>query len=272
MNLSLTSARCTSVGCFLRGNTLFKKILLRSVASTAAIGSALAVSLVATPAVVTTAPEVRNVACEVKYPGSVSTTTQLSLGRYVGAYGVANFATARVSRDEANAKTPVGRVRFRLINPDGTLRRAWKVQLRNGEATVGLPRRLGAQNTYTVRANYIPPDCSIFQRSASAPAYYTVNKAGTRTVVRAPDRTHGQNGRVNVRLRTASPFTPQGKVRIVVKRGDRVVARQVRKLNDGKVSANFRKFAVGKFNVRAVYLGAKNFKRGAGNTGFRITR
>jgi hypothetical protein len=263
-----------SVVCLLRGNTLFKKILLRSVASTAAIGSALAVSLVATPAVVTTAPEIRNVACSVPkpYQSSVSTTTQLSLGRSVGAYGVANSATARVSRDEAGAKTPVGQVRFRLINPNGEVRRAWKVRLRNGEATVGLPRRLGAQNTYTVRANYIPPDCSIFQRSASAPAYYTVNKAGTRTVVRAPDRTHGQNGRVNVRLRTASPFTPQGKVRIVVKRGDRVVARQVRKLNDGKVSANFRKFAVGKFNVRAVYLGAKNFKRGAGNTGFRITR
>jgi hypothetical protein len=251
---------------------MFKKILLRSVASTAAIGSALAVSLVATPAVVTTAPEIRNVACEVKYPGSVSTTTQLSLGRYVGAYGVPNFATARVSRDEAGAKTPVGKVRFRIFNPNGKVRRAWTVRLRNGEATVGLPRRLGAQNTYTVRANYIPPDCSIFQRSASAPAYYTVNKAGTRTVVRAPDRTRGQNGRVNVALRSAN-FTPQGKVRIVIKRGDRVVARQVRKLNtNGRVSAGFRKFAVGKFNVRAVYLGTPNFKRSAGNATFRVTR
>jgi hypothetical protein len=272
MNLSLTSARCKNVGCFLRGNTLFKKILLRSVASTAAIGSALAVSLVATPAVVTTAPEIRQVACDLPYPSSVSTTTQLSLGRYVGAYGVNNFATARVSRDEAGKKTPVGQVRFRIMNPNGEVRRAWKVRLRNGEATVGLPRRLGAQTTYTVRANYVPPSCSIFQRSASAPAYYTVNKAGTRTVVRAPDRTRGQNGRVNVRLRTGSPFTPQGKVRIVVKRGDRVVARQVRRLNDGRVSTQFRKFAVGSFDVRAVYLGAKNFKRSAGNTSFRVTR
>jgi hypothetical protein len=254
---------------------LFKKILLRSVASTAAIGSALAVSLVATPAVVTTSPEIRNVACDLKYPSSVSTTTQLSLGRSVGAYGTENWATARVSRDEANAKTPVGKVRFRLFNrSDGSLIRAWRVQLRGGEATVGLPRRLGAQTTYTVRANYIPPDCSIFQRSASAPAYYTVNKAGTRTVVRAPDRTRGQNGRVNVRLRTGSPFTPQGKVRIVVKRAanNRVVARQVRKLEDGRVSATFRKFAVGRFKVRAVYLGAKNFERSAGNARFRVTR
>ena len=249
---------------------MFKKILLRSVASTAAIGSALAVSLVATPAVVTTAPEIRNVACDLKYPSSVSTTTQLALGRSFGAYGVPNSAKAQVSSDAA--RTPVGKVRFRLFNPDGSLRRAWKVRLRNGEATVGLPRRLGAQNTYIVRANYIPPDCSIFQRSASAPAYYTVNKAGTRTVVRAPDRTRGQNGRVNVTMRTGSPFTPQGKVRIVVKRGDRVVARQVRKLNDGKTTAVFRKFAVGKFNVRGVYLGAKNFKRSAGNTSFRVTR
>jgi hypothetical protein len=251
---------------------MFKKILLRSVASTAAIGSALAVSLVATPAVVTTAPEIRNVACEVKYPSSVSTTTQLSLGRSVGAYGVANFATARVSRDEAGKKTPVGKVRFRLFNPNGKVRNAWTVALRNGEATVGLPARLGAQRTYTVRASYIPPDCSVFQGSASPPAYYTVQKAGTRTIVRAPNRTRGQNGRVNVTLRSGSQFTPQGKVRIVVKRGDRVVARQVRKLQGGKTTAVFRKFAVGKFNVRAVYLGTPNFKRSAGNTTFRVTR
>jgi hypothetical protein len=100
-----------------------------------------------------------------------------------------------------------------------------------------------------------------------------VQKAGTRTIVRAPNRTRGQKGRVNVRLRTGSPFAPQGKVRIVVKRGNRVVARQVRKLNnDGRVSTGFRKFAVGKFKVRAVYLGAPNFKRSAGNTTFRVTR
>jgi hypothetical protein len=253
---------------------MFKKILLRSVASTAAIGSALAVSLVATPAVVTTAPEIRTVACEVPYPSSVSTTTQLSLGRSVGAYGVSNMATARVSRDEAGGKTPGGRVRFRLFNPNGAVRNSWTVQLRNGEATVGLPARLGAQSTYTVRANYIPPSCSVFQGSQSAPAYYTVNKAGTRTVVNAPNRTRAQKGRVNVAVRTGSPFTPQGKVRVVVKRNGngKVVARQVRKLQGGTTTAVLRKFAPGRFNVRVVYLGTKNFKRSTGNDTFRVTR
>jgi hypothetical protein len=254
---------------------MFKKILLRSVASTAAIGSALAVSLVATPAVVTTAPEIRNVACEVKYPGSVSTTTQLSLGRSVGAYGVANMATARVSRDEAGGKTPGGKVRFRLSDSSGKVLRAWAVQLRNGEATVGLPARLGARTTYTVRAIYLPPDCSVFQGSQSAPAYYTVNKAGTRAVVvNAPNRTRAQKGRVNVAVRTGSPFTPQGKVRVVVKRNGngKVVARQVRKLQGGKTTAVLRKFAPGKFNVRVVYLGTKNFKSSAGTGSFRVTR
>jgi hypothetical protein len=252
---------------------MFKKILLRSVASTAAIGSALAISLVATPAVVTTAPEIRNVACDNVYAGSVSTTTQLSLGRSVGAYGVSNAATARVSRDGAG-KTPGGQVRFRLFNPNGQVRRVWKVRLHNGAATVGLPARLGAQNTYTVRANYIPPNCSIFRASVSDPAYYTVNKAGTRTVVKAPNRTRAQNGRVNVTVRTGSPFTPQGKVRVVVKRSGngKVVARQVRQLQGGQTTAVLRKFAVGKFNVRVVYLGTKNFKRSVGNDTFRVTR
>ena len=42
---------------------MFKKVLLRSIAGATALGSVLAVSLVATPAVVTSAPEIRNVAC-----------------------------------------------------------------------------------------------------------------------------------------------------------------------------------------------------------------
>jgi hypothetical protein len=249
---------------------MFKKILLRSVAGATAIGSALAFSAVTAPAVVTASPEIRNVACEVKYPGSVSTATQLTLGRSVGVYGVANSATATVSTDEAGAKTPTGRVRFTL-SADGKVLRAWTVSLRGGEATVGLPRRLGAQETYNVVARYLP-GCSVFKPSTSNIAYYSVNKAGTNPAVNAPNVTRGDNARVNVNVRSASPFAPGGKVRMVVKRHGRVLAKQVRTLRGGKASATFREFAVGRYRVEVRYLGTRNFRPGSGADVFRVTR
>jgi hypothetical protein len=226
-------------------------------------------SVVASPAVVTSAPEIRNVACTVKYPGSVSTSTQLSLGRSVGIYGVANSATATVST--SGAKTPVGRVRFTL-SADGSVIRAWTVTLRGGEATVGLPRRLGAQETYAVEAFYLPPDCSVFAKSRSNIAYYSVDKAGTNPAANAPSITRGENGRVNVNVRSASPLAPGGKVSLVVKRNGRVLAKQTRTLSGGKASAAFRKFAVGRYRVEVRYLGTGNFTGSRGADGFRVTR
>lgn len=248
---------------------MFKKIIFRSVAGATAIGSALAISLVASPAVVTSAPEIRNVACEVKYPGSVSTTTQLSLGRSVGSYGVANSATATVST--GGAKTPRGRVRFTL-SADGSVIRAWTVSLRGGEATVGLPRRLGARETYAVEAFYLPPDCSVFARSRSAIAYYSVNPASTRTRVSAADVARGDNPVAVVALRSPSPFAPTGKVRIVLKRNGRVLAKQVRALSGGEATATFRTFRVGQYRVKVRYFSTRNFTGSGGATRFSITR
>lgn len=250
---------------------MFKKILLRSVAGATAAGSALAMSLVAAPAVVTSAPEIRNVACDEKYQGSVSTTTQLSLERAVAIYGVSTTATAKVTRDEAGAKSPTGRVKFTLLNPGGGVRNAWVVGLSGGEASITLPQDLPARATYTVRARYMP-GCSIFAGSSSAPAYYTVNKAGTRTGVNAPNITRGENARVNVEVRSGSPLTPVGQVRIVVLRQAKVLASQTHRLRGGKVSATFRKFPVGYYDVEVRYLGTRNFRASKGADDFRVSR
>lgn len=252
---------------------MFKKIMLRSVSGATAVGAALAMTLSTTPAVVTTAPEIRNVACEVKYPGSVATTTQLSLARPLGVYGDANFATARVSRDEAGAKTPDGPVRFLLTNPDGSLRRIWFVQLQDGEATVRLPRRLDAQTTYRMRASYRPDDCSVFERSSSAPRYYTVEQAATRTFVGAPNVTRAERPRVRVAVGSESRFTADGRVRIVLKRDGRVLARKDRFLNDdGRAFTRFGKVRPGRYRVVVRYFGNQNFERSRGVSGFRVTR
>lgn len=250
---------------------MFKKILFRSVAGATAIGSALAFSVVASPAVVTTAPEIRNVACSLEYPSSVATSTSLTLGRSVGIYGVENSATATVSRDESGAKQPVGQVRFEL-SADGSIIREWTVSLRRGTATIGLPKRLGAQATYAVVAHYLPPGCSIFRSSSSNTAYYSVNKAATRSRAKVDDLVRGENPRAAVVVRSASSVAPGAKVRVVLKRNGRVLAKQVHRLSGGKATATFRKFRPGKYRVVVRYFSTANFIGSGHRNSFRITR
>lgn len=243
---------------------MFKKILLRSVVGATAVGSALGVSLVATPAVVTSAPEIRTVACAT-YPGSVSTTTDLSVRPAVAAYGTSAKATAKVS---SGSGTPWGSVRFVLTKPDGKVR--WDVSLSRGVAAVSLPRTLSAGHTYPVTARYMPTECSRFAGSSDG-AYYTVKKSPASTRVNAPNVRRTQSARVNVAV-GSSTVAPTGQVRIVVKRRGRVVASKVRTLSGGKASASFGRIRVGSYDVRAVYRGTINFGSSAGSDEFRVRR
>jgi len=244
---------------------MFKKVLLRSVAGATALGSMLAVSLVATPAVVTSAPDIRNVACSLQYPGSVSTNTTVATTRGVAGYGAATTATATVTRDDAG-RNPRGTVRFVLR---GAVNKTWTVRVRQGRASVTLPRTLPARNTYRVTAYYFPPSCSIFKRSDGT-TYYTVYKAGTRTRVSAPNIRRYQKPTANVVVR--STLTPRGKVRIVLVRKGNQVAAQTKRLRGGRTSATFRKVRPGYYKMKVRYLGAKNFRPSSGADGFRVRR
>jgi len=238
---------------------MFKKIFMRSLTGATAVGATLALTVAATPAL-TSAPEIRNVACTVPYQGSVATSTDLRVRPAVGIYGTPARAVAKVT---SNDGTPTGRVKFTL----GA--RHWTVKVSGGTAVVRLPRGLRAQNTYKVRALYLPL-CSRFQRSTDV-AYYTVKKAPTHTLAKAPNVTRGTKARVHVTVGSRF-FTPHGKVRITVLKRGHVVATAVRKLRRGHAFARFGKYRVGRYSAMAVYLGNRNFRRSSDSDVFRVTR
>jgi hypothetical protein len=246
---------------------MFKKILLRSLAGATAVGSALALSVAAGPATVGAAPEIRTVACTNPYQASVATSTAVSVRPSIGAYGTAAKATAKVT---SSAGTPTGSVRFTLYNPNGSVRNVWTKSLNSaGVAGVGLPRALAARHTYRVRGAYLP-GCSVFQRSGDD-ANYTVVKAATSTVVKAPNVRRGTRARVNVYV-DSKVFTPGGKVRIMVLRKNHVLASTTRTLSSGHAFARFGKYRVGSYTAKAIYLGTGNFYRSRGTDGFRVYR
>jgi hypothetical protein len=239
---------------------MLKKIFLQSLVGATAVGSALTVSVVATPAAVTSAPAIRNVACTVPYQGSETTTTKVSVRPAVGIYGGPAKAFATVTSDNG---TPTGSVRFTLGG------RHWDVRLTSGTASVALPRGLRAQTTYTVHGQY-RPGCSIFQRSAGT-GYYTVQKAPTQTLATAPNVKRGTHPRVRVTV-SSTYRTPVGSVRITVLKRGHVVASKVRSLRSGHAFASFRTLRVGRYSAVAVYLGAHNFDRSSDADVFRVTR
>ena len=246
---------------------MFKKLLLKSVVGATVAGSALAVSLVATPAVVTSAPEIQNVACTVKYPGSVSTTTRVSMSRSVGTYGQSATATATVS---AGNRKPGGSVRFILSRSGGGIVKSWTVSLRRGQASVTLPP-LGGRSTYRMRALYNAPDCSIFSRSGSS-AYYTVNPANTRASVAAPNVSRPSSAQATAVVSSPCPARVTGKVRFTVIRNGNQVASETHSLSGERSSANLGKLRPGRYSVKVTYLGNRNFRRVSASDAFRVTR
>lgn len=247
---------------------MFKKVLLRSLVGTTALGSALAMSVVAGPATVTTAPEIRTVACD--YPANVTTTTDITLNTPVALYGAFNTATATVSAGEG---TPEGTVEFTVTRDDTTVGTWSRTLNANGKATISLPRYLNAQATYTIEAAYVPTECSEFKPSEADPAAnLSVYKRGTSLDTRAPHRARGQRPYVAVSVDSGLPRDAAGKVRIIIKRAGKVRANRVVRLSDGSARAVFRKMAPGKFSVQTRYLGTRNFSRSTDTNGFVVRR
>ena len=245
---------------------MFKKLLFKSVVGAAVAGSALTVSLVATPAVVASAPEIQNVACKVRYPGNVSTSTKVALSRSMAIYGQSATATATVS---SGTRTPVGQVRFTLSRSNGTRIAGWTVSLRSGQASVTLPR-LAARNTYTVAARYLAPSCSVFSTS-SGRAYYIVNPAGTTTRVSAPDVWTLNAAKATAVVSSPSPVSASGSVRFTLTRSGRQIASRTVSLSGERASVSFGKLRPGSYSVKASYLGNRNFLQSSDSDAIRVT-
>lgn len=261
-NLSLARQVCCPA-VLIEGNTMFKRILVKSVAGVAAVGSALAMTVVAGPATTSAAPELRAVACS--YPAEEQSTTTLELLRSFGRFGDINRAVATVTTATGPAE---GRVRL-LVN--GNLRAVKKLNA-NGQATFGLPRYLRAQSTHSIIVKYVPADDCAATRSRDA-GHYSVVKRRTQTEVNAPNRVRGRNPVARVQVSSVVPRSPRGKVRVIIRRDGRAVADRVVRLNrDAAARVRFRKMRVDTYKVRVRYLGAMNFTRSTDTTSFRVRR
>jgi hypothetical protein len=246
---------------------MLKKLMLRSVASATAVGSVVAMSLAAGPATVSSAPAIKNVACTIEYQASVATTTTLSLQRSGAQFGVRNAATVTVSRDDAGARTPRGSVRIWIVGGP-----SWTVSLRDGSASVSFPRRLGSGETYTVRARYNAPSCSVFADSSAAPRYYTVHQARTNMDVDARNLRRGMRPRVDVNVWSATGPTPPGRVQVVLTRNAVQVGSKWARLDGGETRVWFPRKRPGVYDVSVRYPQRKNFRWSNGEDEFRIFR
>lgn len=252
---------------------MFKKMLLKSAATSAAVGGLFAASLVATPAVVATAPEIRTVACDIYAPAAPTETT-LTLSRAGGKYGAINEATATVTD---GAATPTGSVRFTIYDQTrGTATPGDTVGLDpNGQATLRLSRYLRANRTYMVTANYLPGDSCVFEPSDADAKFYMVFKRNTRTVVDAPARRRTQRPVVNATV-GARYFEERlwGKARVVItKKGSNKALRATTvRLSSRAASVSFKRLRPGLYTAKVRYLGNANYAASSGADDFRVRR
>jgi len=151
---------------------LHRTIGRATVTAVAVVGGLLAVSLTTGVGPVTAAP------CAEKYPAGATTTARLAVEDPFAVAGQHTQAIAHVTRGEPNGETPVGRVRVTVLDGDGDRHASRTKVLREGTATITLPRGLPARETYTVRAQYLPPRCSVLTPAPPAQAHYTVYPAG----------------------------------------------------------------------------------------------
>lgn len=244
--------------------------LKRSVVTAAAVGTVLAVAATTTPAMVTSAPQLRNVACSdvENYPSQVATTTDLTLAQGVAPYGAGVRATVEV---DSTVATPEGDVRITVIETGWTR----TVSLNSaGIAGVTLPAGLPAQATYTIRAVF-KPACAEFRGSRDT-AYLTVQKAGTDLAqLKADDRRRG--GRPTVTGVVNSTRSPGGKVVVTITRGaaSKTESAWVQRIGGGQSTFAVEfgpTWKVGEWTVEAEFQPTRNFRGSAGTTTFRIYR
>ncbi len=249
---------------------MLRSVIGRSLAKSTAAGTVLAVAGLVGPAAVVSVPSLSLVACRDNYPNPIRTTTRLTLTDSFVEYGTRQ--RARVSVTSTAGRRPTGSVRFVV---DG---RSWDVPLTRGEASKGLPRGLDANDTYNVRARFVP-DCATGQFAPSSDRRsLTVFKADTRIgSVLAPDIRRGQRFVVRSVVGTGTK-SPHGKAKVVIRNGGKTLKQRVDVVpiggGDSVIRANFRKKVrkPGTWNVKIVYLGSDDCKKSRTFASFKVRR
>ena len=246
---------------------MFSKYLKRASIKSAAAGSVLAVAAAATPAVVTVAPQIATMACG-SYAAPTTTGTELALSRNMGKFGQLVRAWARTN----GQGNPQGRVTF-SVNGDVFA----AVSSERAADGLAVPR-LGAGDTYTIRARFTP-DCEgqYDYRPSSDSASLTVFKADTSTSADAGDRRRGGTAVVRGVVDSDTRVEPGGSVRVTISNGDasrtRTVLVEQNTDSTSSYRAAFRKVGKpGAWSVVSRYLGTANFDSSTGRTSFKVRR
>lgn len=231
------------------------KAIVTAVASVALAGGAL---------VVVTAPA-SSAAPGCQYPANIVTTTSLKVKPQKVQYGAGARARVVVNAT-GSGRTPKGQV---IVTVAG---RSSVKGLSGGAATVSLPRKLAAGNSYGVRAKYDPKRCSRFQKSTSSKKSFKVVRAHSKAKVNVDDVKRGNRPKASVRVKTATGVTAKGKARVRISHGGTSFAKTVR-LRGGSASTKFKALnKVGKWKVRVSYKGTGNIRPDSGSDTFRVKR
>lgn len=243
---------------------MFRKALLKSMATTAAVGAAMAGAALAAPAT-TVASDLAPMSC-VSYQHDIITNTVLSLKRSSAEYGTRNVAYVTVTSD--TQQVPQGRVRI------STPTDSWTVSLdANGYASHRLSRWL-RPGTYDVTARYFPACHSHFQGSRSGLEPYTVRRAHTNVIhLNARNISRGQHPRVSLDVVSRTGVRVYGRVKIELFHHSRLRRSKVVRLDHGSAVAWFARVrARGSWHVTAYYLGTRAFRRSQDDTSFWVSR
>jgi hypothetical protein len=245
---------------------MFTKILLKSIASTAAAGAVVAMAQVAGPAAVTASPTIENVACSTSYQGCAHTNADVDVDHQVTQYGTFNTITVTVHNTETGGRIVGGGHATVIIRGVNTR----SVQLTNGRGTLSVPRRLDANQTYDIVVQF--PSQGQYGRSTDI-TRLTVVKSRTDLAVRASDLQGGQRPVVTGSVTGRTGLDPHGRVEVqLFHRGDLVKSKTVG-INDGDFTARFgRESDRGLWTAEATFLGNDNFRRSSGSDDFRVRR
>ncbi len=251
---------------------LFKNILLRSVAGVTAVGSALALSLVAGPAMTTASPEIRNVGLPVRTRGRLhhhhaqarAPRGHLRCLHHGDCHGQ---RLDRRRRGRAGSEC-VHPQELRRLGPQDVDREA---QRRQGHGHAAAPPPVEA---HLRRPRKLPPEALLDLQAQPL----------GRGVLHRPQAGHAHGGE---RARTftvasargsTSRSAPPARSTPTVASGSsssgtgKAIASQVHRLRSGRANATFRKFRPGHYDVKVRYLGARNFRGSSGEDGFRVYR
>jgi hypothetical protein len=216
----------------------------------------------AAPAV--SSPTVTTQSDESQYPGSVFTTTTLSIRPRVQ-YRAENIARVVVNAG-ATDTNPRGTVTL-VVNGQTV-----SARLIGGAASVAVPRSL-KPGEYAARANYTPNSGSQFKSSHSGVKFFRVVKSGSSTFVQAARISRGERPTVRVQVESDTRITPRGSVTVRISNGSGERHTELASLLNGQAVVRFPKVdSRGRWSARAVYGGSNVVQSSVGTDGFRVTR